>query len=153
MPRWWRRSPIRPCARASWIWASTWHRASSRRGRASPRFTRRRSRNGGPSSRRPASKSNDGAPLVLLLETDRGDDLAPLRLLGGEERRVVLRRAGGGDPADPGVLLDHRARAKRGQRGGMEPFLDLARRGGRHHQPVPVVGGDVGQVELGGGRR
>src|ERR1044071_1634283 len=52
------RSPTRKCRRASPISGSTSPRASSRRRKASPGSTRARSRNGGRSSSRQASKSS-----------------------------------------------------------------------------------------------
>src|SRR5205807_8093237 len=98
-------------------------------------------------------RDESSQPLArLLLEADRGDDLAPLCLLGGEERGVVLRRARRRNPAHPGELLNDRWRAQRRHRGSVDALADVCGRGGGGEEAVPVVGRDVGIAHLGRGR-
>src|SRR5688572_3454257 len=97
--------------------------------------------------RRAARSSRDIRGLLrLFLETDSGHHLAPLGLFGREEGGVVLRRAAGGDAADLRILFFQAGRLKRGGCRGMQPLLHVGGGGRRHHQAIPVVRGDVGQL-------
>src|SRR4051812_6982009 len=89
---------------------------------------------------------------ILFLEADRGDHLAPLRLLRGKKRGVVLRCSGGGEAPDLGELLHHRSGLEGGHGGGMDATLDVRRRRGRDDKAVPVVGSDVRIIPFGGRR-
>ena len=86
-------SPTRRCGRAPWTKASIFPHGTSRRRRRSLPFRRQRSRNGGRSSRRRASKASDPATVLpqILYYYEFGDDdrfgsFASLR------RAVRLRR-------------------------------------------------------------
>ena len=83
-PRWSRRSPTETCARGSPPCIRRSRRANSRRPRGSRRIRRPRSRSGGRSSRRPASRRSDqvrGMPVAAgtrrpaLTPGERGPDL------------------------------------------------------------------------------
>src|SRR5262245_55087295 len=79
--------------------------------------------------RRAASSSRDIARLLrLFFKAYRFDHLAPLGLFGGEEGGVLLRSAGGGEPADLGELLGHGGGLQRRHRGGVDALLHVGRR-------------------------